>query len=185
MTTTLIQPLFVSSMETLKDHLRMTGTSSVESSQTIINQAVEQVRVGFFDCLKAHRVNQIRQVPYRSNASDAKGLLRIKANNTEIAWVRSILMRTLPVLFMDASAATREIWNEEGLTRRASGPDLGKEIERLESQVAQWLDELKTGTATCDAVDTVRVSVIEPDDSPQKPGDSVFSALRQKVWISA
>ena len=167
-----IEPLFVVDMDTLKSRLRLTGASQADALAQI-DQAVEDVRVGIYDDeqgLGVARVTELLAISYAENAATANELLRTRANNLEVTWVRLFLMRRLPTLFMDASGESLEVWNEEPLVRKA-GRDLRKEIETLAEEVKQGLAYLGAGDEN--DIGLLGVVVFEPETTPDRPAASL------------
>lgn len=167
-----VEPLFVADMDTLKSRLRLSGAAQ-DDALAQIDQAVEDVRVGFYDDVQGLGVTQVTTllaIDYAENATTAEDLLRTRANNLEVTWVRLLLMRRMPTLFMDASGSTLDTWNEEPLTRK-SGRDLSAEIKRLESEVAVGLAYL--GAGDDDDVGLLGVTVFEPEETPDRPAASI------------
>ena len=167
-----VSPLFVVDMATLKSRVRLTGAAQADALAQI-DQAVEDVRVGFFDDVQGlglSRVTTLLAIAYAENASTAEELLRTRANNLEVTWVRLLLMRRLPPLFMVASGSTLDAWNEEPLTRKA-GRDLREEINRLEQEVMEGLAYLSGGDD--EDVGNLGVVVFQPAVTPDRPGLSI------------
>ena len=167
-----VEPLFVADKDTLKSRLRLSGAAQTDALAQI-DQAIEDVRVGFYDDaqgLGVSRVTALLAISYEENATTAEALLRTRANNLEVSWVRLLLMRRLPTLFMDASGNSLDVWNEEPLTRKA-GRSLRDEIARLELEVAEGLAYL--GAGDDDDVGDLGVVVFEPSTTPDRPGLSI------------
>lgn len=168
-----VEPLFVADMTTLKSRLRLTGAVQADALAQI-DQAVEDVRVGFYDDaqgLGVTRVTTLLAIAFVENATTANALLRTRANNLEITWVRLLLMRRMPTLFMDASGSTLDAWNEENLSRTRN-TDLRREIDRLENEVKEGLAYL--GDGDDDDVGDVTIMVFEPAETPPRPGASIL-----------
>lgn len=167
-----VEPLFVVDMDTLKERLRLTGAVQGDALAQI-DQAVEDVRVGFFadeQGLGATRTNEILAIDYVENATTTNALIRTRANNLEVLWVRMLLMRRMPTLFMDGSGAVQQIWNEEGLTRNPLGT-LKSELNRLEAELIEGLAYLRGDED--EEAGALTVSVFEPAVKPDIPGSSI------------
>lgn len=159
----MIAPLFVTDMATLKSRLRLSGAAQPDAL-AVIDECVERVRVGFYDALGVTRITDIKATAYGANATTAAGILRTKAANTEIKWVKACLLRELPTLFMDSSGATQEAWNEEGLTRTRSSKSIETEIKALTQDILAALSDL---SGDDDSTSIVQVFNSEPDDEPK------------------
>lgn len=170
-----IAPLFVADMATLKAKLRLSGVSKTDAL-AIIDGAVEDVRLLLYDStqgLGSTLVAEILAIAYVENATTAEALRRTRANSLESKWVRLLLLRRLPSLFMDAGAVTRDVFNDEPFTR-SSGRKLLDEIKALEDAIANDLGVL---LGEEDSVGLVDAITFEPDDTPDRPWDSI-SPLR-------
>lgn len=166
-----VAPLFVADMNTLKSRLRMTGSVTTDGL-AIIDKAVEDVRVGFYDeaqGLGASLVTDLLAIAFVENATNPTDLKRTRANNLEVTWVRLLLMRRIPMLFMDGSAVSHEVWNEEPLTR-SSQTEIQREVDRLENDLAEGLAALLGETDDQGSLDLI---VFEPDTTPDGVGDSI------------
>lgn len=167
-----VQPLFVASIEALKLRLRV-GEVDKPGFNAQLEQAVEDVRLGFYDELKglgASRVATLLAISYVENSTDATELLRTRANNLETLWVRLLLMKRQPTVFLDASGVTLEMWNDEPLVRKGER-SLAAEIAAVESEVVEGLAYLRNGDE-----DDVGASVIvfQPSTTPDLPGASIY-----------
>jgi len=131
-----ITPLFISSMAVLKARLRLTAAAQSDTL-AVLDRAVEETRIEFIYALGESRVTAILAIAYTENATTQAALVRTKANNVEASMVRLRLMRELPSLFMDASGAQNQDWNETSPFARRNDTD--KEIARLESEIAEGL----------------------------------------------
>lgn len=170
-----VAPLFVADMTTLRTRLRLDGAKAA-SALAVIDQAVEDVRIGFYDRLGATRVAALVAIGYSENPTTANGVLRAKANSVEVKWVRVLLLRRLPVLFIDAQGLKQQVWNDE--SGFASGPEraLRDEIEKLEAEIEEALLVLAGDEDPDEAI--LNVSTIGPDETPDLPGASVWPGRR-------
>lgn len=162
-------PLFVADLDALKSELRLTGSSS-EDAATIIDRAVQEVRVGFYEALGASRVTQLVGYSATLTPTTDDELARSKATSIEVLWTKARLLRSLPSLFMDASGQVDQIWNEEGLTREASSREIDRAIEKIMAEVRAGLDDLD-GTVN---EGSFHVDVIGPTDRQHRPGETAF-----------
>lgn len=136
-----VAPVFISSMTTLKSSLRLSGASQPDALTTI-DRGVQESRIYIYRILGAARVVAIQSIGYNENGTTDDEISRLKANMCELALVRMYLLRTMPILFMDSSGAKREVWNDEGFTRRAQEKEIALEITRLQMDIDLWLQEL-------------------------------------------
>lgn len=166
-----MDPLFVSSRTVLLSRLRLSGTSAYEDAAALIDEALNIARVRFYDCLGETRITDLLAIEPQEAPTTTDGVLRLKAASCEIALVRMHLLRTMPTLFQDGSDNVTELWNEEGLVRRKSAFEITGEIKRLETEVAAWIEELQGEPHECSQV---AVSVIEPEQTPARPGGTVW-----------
>ena len=157
-------------MATLKARLRLTGTVSTDA-QSIIDLALEEVRVGLFNDnggLGEATVVEILAVAFVENALTNAELRRTRANALEIKWVRMLLLRRMPTLFMDGSGVTLEMWNQEPLTRKGTSA-IEKEISALESEIQDEIAGL-LGTTEEGILDSL---TFEPATAVEKPLSSL------------
>ena len=169
-----VAPLFVATMPILTARLRLNGISASKTGALAqIDQAVEDVRVNMYDDnqgLGLVTVNALLAIAYVENATTASDLSRTRANNLEVTWVRLLLMRRMPTLFMDASGETLDAWNEEPLTHN-TGKTLRDEIKRLEDEIAQGVAQLIGDDEDIGDMDVI---VFEPAETPARPGASIL-----------
>lgn len=171
-----IAPLFIASMDVLKSRLRLSGAAEADAL-AMVDAATEMVRGRIYEELGVGRTNEISALPYSENATDDNGLLRMRANNVELAMIRLELLRSMPIIFQDGAANVRERWNEEGVGRGQSEKKLEDEIKRLMNDIANGLDSLQADDST-DSAGGVRATVIGPDEEQPQPGASI----RPLVW---
>ncbi len=166
-----IAPLFVADLATLKARLRMTGASESDALSQF-DGAVEDVRLLLYDetqGLGLALVTTLLAIVFVENATTAEALKRTRANSLETKWVRLLLLRRMPTLFMDASAVTREAWNDEPFTR-SGGRTLRDEISAIETQIKNDLAVLLGDTGE---IGMISVILAEADDAADLPFDSI------------
>lgn len=171
-----VVPLFFADMATLKSNLRLSNIPTGKDALTIIDQAVQEVRVGFYEKLGAATITTLLATVHVDNPTTTAEVSRARANATEVAWVKLLLICRLPIMFVDGSAHVRESWNDEGLTRRALDSELRKIKALLNQQVEDGLailgaDEDEAGLS---------ISVIEPTEGRYYPRSSVFPLLAEE-----
>lgn len=175
-----VAPLFVvdennlNGRDELLRRLRLSDACSTDA-QEIIDQAIEEVRVRLYDEVEGlgpTRVAEILAIPYVENATSADDLLRTCANLLEVVMVRRQLLCTMPVLFMDGSGVSPEVWNEEPLTRN-SFDEVQEQIRKLDQEIASKMEALRGDPCEQGVVD---VSVFGPPANcpPPRPGDSLI-----------
>jgi hypothetical protein len=157
-------------MTVLKAALRLSGTASTDSL-AILDRAVEKARVGFYDALGASRVSTIVAMTYSENPTTTNGITRAKANQTEVSWVRMLLLQELPSMFVDGGGQVGQTWNEEGLTRDASAFDTETQITRLKNEIDGALQELSTSQDS----PKMKIKTIGPSTSPNYVGMSLYT----------
>lgn len=161
--------LFVPSKAELQARLRLSGTRASDAL-VLLDEAIQTARVGFYDALGAERVEVLRAIPFTIAPQTAEQALRVKAAYTEVNWVRLLLLRRLPVLFMETAGNARQAWNEEGLARQQDALSLEKELERLWAEIQDALEDLK-GTTPDNS--NLNVATIGPLETPPRPGASL------------
>lgn len=164
-----VDPLFVQDRETLKAKLRLSGSTSTDA-EAILDDAILNARIGFFDSLGSHRINKIKATPLSDNPSTAADIMRARAAIAEVKWVRMLLLRALPSLFVDGSGVALTAWNDEAMIREKGQSELWKEINRLQDEVNDALKDL-TGEKPPDA-GTIWASSLGPS-RPPRPYDSI------------
>lgn len=172
-----IAPLFISDMEALKSKMRLTGAARTDSL-AIIDTCVSEVRLGFFDALSAARVAVlVAIVPSDAPTTDDE-IMRSKAELCEAEWVRMLLLRRLPNLFLDSSGQTKQVWNEERIERESTA-SLEKEIARMQAQIADWIGDLTGETEP--TFGSIQCDTIGPLEEQPRPGASIQPLTRSQV----
>lgn len=162
--------VFLLDMDSLRARLRLSGAVQADTT-TLLDSALNRVRVGFYTRLGKARVDQIRAFTHTVSGSD-DDILRTLAEETEARWVRALLLPDIPTLFMDTAGQTQQVWNEEGLTRNLGMRDKDDLIKNIMEEVEAALSLL--GGTTTDG-SGMNVSCVGPAEVPPVPGDSVFS----------
>lgn len=167
-------PLFITDLDTLKAQLRLSALDTGDAA-AVLDAVVTEVRLGFNDELGISRVAEIVALTPAEVPTTTDELTRFRAENVELLWTRSILMRRLPTLFIQGGGQARKAWNEEGITRSSDDTNLRREMKSLEQQVRDGLARLEGETAG-----EVNATVILPDTTPQRPGDSINPAVTRE-----
>lgn len=168
-----VQPLFISTVDNLRARLRLSSAQGNEDLPEILDEAMQTARVGIYERLGASVVSSIAATTATENPVTQDQITRTKAEILEVSWVRMILLRRLPVLFMDAGAATREIWDTEGMTRDAKWSEIDREIGRLLSEIESLLGSL---AGDSESGPTGRAVAFEPQVT-KTPGFSIGRPL--------
>jgi len=164
-----VLPLFITTIADLQSRLRLTGTAQADSLR-MMTETIEQVRVYLYDALGSARVAVILATAHSDAPTTNAELLRSKAELVESMWVRMILMRRMPMLFMDTSAQTQQVWNEDGLTRNMGAAGIEKELARLQNDISNLLDDLQGAVPS---TSSIHVSTVGPLVIPPRPGASI------------
>ena len=169
-----IEPLFVATTPELLQKVRMSCAVEGDGDVThVLNEAIQKVRVGFFDRLGEERVNQLVAIPFVENATTEAEIDRTKANSAEVLWVRKYLILDLPYRAFDQEEKERDNWNKEPLTRDLSKQEIELLLEKTCDELDRVLDDLDTNTDQ----DVVNISVFGDGvdaHCPAKPFGSIF-----------
>lgn len=169
-----VTPVFVETRDKLKTALRLRDAASPQI-EALISGAMQKVRVEFNERLSASRVAAIVAMSSTDNPATDDEIMRVRAEQTEISWVRLLLLRAAPFLLVGAQGGSLDVWNDEALTRD-SGKTSEKEKENLWTEILESL-EILGGTSAEDV--GVRATVIGPSTSPTRfPGSTIFTAGR-------
>lgn len=166
-------PTFVVNTDTLRSQLRLSGQPTGGDGEAQFGAALLEVRSGFIRELGATRVIVLQALAFSENPITADQALRAVANLTEVKWMKAVLIRVLPMLFMDASADQTQIYHDEAAFREASALQLDAERIRLENEVAINL-QLLAGTETIGSESSVRLDTPVSDDPIPLPGGTIF-----------
>ena len=168
-----IHPLFVPSGASLRAALRLSQVPEGNDGSALIDTAVEAAKVGFFRILGPEKVAALKAIPYTTNPTTSQDVLRVLAANTEVKWVRSQLLRTMPTLFMDGSSVM-QTWNDEAAFRQGSVLQTRDELKRLQVEIDSALETLKTSVLS--ATGGAELSLVQPDNTIA-PGDTVLDVF--------
>lgn len=144
-------PLFVATLVSLKQQLRLSGVPSDADAAKMIESAVHQVRVGFYARLGPARVAELVAIPTEEHPVGEDGILRMLAEQCEVMWVRCKLLDRMPTVFMDSSGAYQEILNQEGIARSLPLSHIEAQKQRCAAQVEEWLAILDGSVALGEA----------------------------------
>lgn len=171
-----VAPLFNVDMATLRSKLRLTGAASADAL-ALIDEAVLQVRQEIYRSLGAALIASLVATSLVDTPATDAEYRRVVAAGLEVKWVRLKCWDTMPVLFMDASGASLEAWNQESAFRQ--GRISQADRQRLDDEVQRDLAFLLGGTAGSEL--SIRADLIEPDETPQNPGDSLWGPWSRNV----
>lgn len=170
-----VEPLFITPKSKLLEQLRLSSTTD-EDGLAIIDGAIQEVRLGFFDCLTNDRVTKILTFVSVDNPDTDDKRTRTRAEKTEVMWVRILLITRLPNFFLDSSGNLPQVFNEEGLTREPRRDAKDRELLRLNAELLKSIEILK-GTEACTIENEVRAITYEPDKVPDRPFASIAPVL--------
>lgn len=174
-----VAPLFVADLTTLTTRLRLEGAKSPGAVATI-NAAIEKVRQNLYRRLGVTRITALLAITYVESGDTANEILRALANTVELDWVRMLLLRTLPTLFMDTAGIRQQQFNDESAF--TTGINIADELKRLQAEIDEALD-LLSGEESLTDTTSVRMDLLEPDDAPDFLGGTVFPELRREPWL--
>lgn len=166
-----VAPLFVATMDELRQAVRLSTEALNNEAVQILDRAVLEVRVGCYDRLGATLVASLKAVTPSDAPTTSDELSRARAEQVEVSWVKLVLLRELRALFMDASGQTGRVWNEEATFRDSSSRDIRELMDSLRSVVDEGIEALKSGGADNTSV---RAEALSPAVTPPRPFDSVF-----------
>jgi hypothetical protein len=119
--------------------LRLTDLREGTDAIAILEQGIRMARVRFYTRLGASTVQAILDTDYAEDPTTEDEMKRFVGNLCEVELVRLQLMDRMPLLFMDASGAARETYNNEGAFRSMDRDTLMAARLRIEAQVEEWL----------------------------------------------
>ena len=128
-----VEPLYNESRDSLLSRVRV-ATADDEQTVSLVDQAIQEVRLGLFSRLGKERPKTIAGYAWSDNPDTDEEVLRVQAAAVEANWLTYLLAKRLPTLLMADEANTRDRWNEEPLTRDSAHvqqflKDLKKEID--------------------------------------------------------
>jgi len=165
-----VAPTFAPSRELLVKALRLSAVRQENDGHTMIDTAIQDTAIGFRGALGSERVASLAALPFVPNPTTDIQHLRMLAYQTEIKWVRSKLLRSMPTLFMDGTARL-QTWNDEAAFRETSYLSTRDELRRLEEEISQALETLKSANLAPPG-SSLSVQTVQPDERIF-PGDTV------------
>ena len=154
-----VAPIYNATLESLLQRARI---DTADDAQTIalVHQTVTEVRLGFFKVLTKDRAKAIATYPLVDNPDSDNEILRAQAAATESLWLTWLLAQRLPVLFVDNKGSTGDAFNDEPLTRDATG--LEDFIDALKIQIDEGLSALMLPPE--ENAGATKVSLLAPDE---------------------
>ena len=110
-----IEPLYNSKSEVLQN-IRMSDTSDADTL-VMIDQAIADVRLGFYRRLTLDRALELAALPTVENPTTINETLRGVAESVEINWVNHVLITKLPAMFIETQFSIQENFDDVPLTR--------------------------------------------------------------------
>lgn len=159
-----VNPLFVPSVESLKDSLRLGGVPLGSNAHRIIEEAILAVRIKFYESLGPTRIDEILATPLSYSPTESEQVVRLTAYKAELCGVECELLSTLPVQFVDGTDRGDQAWNEEAMFRDFTSYDIRERMDRCMLKFLQYLDELKAPSEDNLRNDGVSVEILGSDD---------------------
>lgn len=138
-------PLFVTStggapdLDELKARMRLSGVVVDSNAEQIVHSVLQGVRGKFYARLGITPVAAILATNPVAAPTTEVEIIRAIAYECEILWVIVDLMCRLPMMFMDNSSATEEIYNTEGAFRSMDVETLEQCKTEFKTQIDEWL----------------------------------------------
>lgn len=153
-----VEPLYNESLDALLTRARI---DTADDAQTIalVHQTVTEVRLGFFKALTKDRAKDIATYPLVDNPDSDNEILKARAAVIETLWLTWLLVQRLPVLFADNKGSINDTFNDEPLTRDATG--LEEFADALKVQIDEGLAELMLPPE--ENAGATKVSLLAPD----------------------
>lgn len=134
----MVAPLFNTDLLTLYKRVRV-DTVDDNNTGALIEQAVTEVRLGFYNRLGRTRAQTIAGYAIVDNPSTDEEGLRALAAAAEAIWLMWLLLQRLPHLFLDNKASVGDDWNDVPLTRDTADEDM---LNRLKAQLDEYIGML-------------------------------------------
>jgi len=164
-----ITSLFID-LDVLKARVGLSNATQADQLAKL-NQALQEVRIGFYKSLGAARISQLLAVASSDAPATSSQIDRTLTETTEVNWVKMLLLRSMPSFYM--TAAVGQAWNEENLTQSTDQFAASKEINRLNTEIQSALSSLM-GEDEDDG--QAVASCIGPLTTQPRPGESIRSS---------
>jgi hypothetical protein len=155
-----VEPLYNESKDDLLTRVRI-KTADEEQTLALVDQVIQEVRLGFFSALGKDRAKEIAAYSYSDNPDTDQEILRVNGAVTEANWVTYLLVQRLPVIYMADRGATSDQWNEEPLTRDSGY--IEEFLKNLKEEIDKGLGQLEEPVNANSGA--VKSSLNLPDDS--------------------
>lgn len=169
-------PLFLDDLDAMKQELRLSGVPDIgEDANAILENALLEVRTGFYRRLGGARVGQLVAITANDTAPTTDDeILRSLARTVEVKWTFCVLMDRLPMLWMDDSGGAWQQFNEQGTFRKTSLSDREAMRTRFKAEIEQAM-QILAGEQDLGDETTVNVGTYGNEDCPKpRLGDTVF-----------
>lgn len=113
-----ICPLFLADLDDLKGELRLTGIRPETDSQRVLERAVLAFSVEFGHRAGFDAITEIQAITFSKQVTTPDQLRRAAARLLEVKSVWLFMILNGPVLIGDASAASLQVYNDEGVWRQ-------------------------------------------------------------------
>ena len=120
--------------------LKKVRSSDLEITEGVIDTTLQQTRVNIYSSLGATLVATLIALPIVENPTTEDGINKLTAINLEVNLANISLLRRLPIATIEQVDDTRELFNDDPLTRNAY--ELGKHLDWLEEQVENAIKDL-------------------------------------------
>lgn len=134
-----VVPLYAENLESLLTTVRIEPADDA-NTLAAVNQAVTDVRLGFFRKIGKTRALEIAGFPLVDNPESDSEILRSQGESAEALWLTVLLVQRLPVLFMD-NTAVNDVFNDEPLTRD-SNSKMREYLKDIKGQLDDLLGEM-------------------------------------------
>ena len=167
-----VESLFNASRTALLQRARISTADDVQTL-ALVDQSINEVRIGFYRRLGSTRVNQIVGYSLTDNPASDEELIKSQAAATEALWLTWLLAQRLPHLFMDNRASAGDAWSDEQLTRDTQVQKAY--LNALKAQVDEGLASLEEPVP--DALRANKCSSITNDEAEDVYASGTFKGL--------
>lgn len=158
----------------MKQSLRLSGIPENPDfdSSFILEDAIRGARVEFYRRLTVERVTELMSFAHADEPTNLPQTYRACA---ELLEVKIVLLKLLPRLrnfIQEATGSSEDAFNREGLLRDLSGEAFTERIAELRSEIESDFAFLVGDTVLGEQAPAA--AVFESDETPARPGESVF-----------
>lgn len=139
-------PLFVTDtsgtpdLSEMKARMRLTGIVVDSNAEQIMHSVIAGVRGRLYGRLGVTTVAAVLATNPVVAPTTSTAIIRMIAYECEVLMVIVDLMCRLPMVFMDNSSGTDEIYNNEGVFRSMDADTLEQCRQSFRVQISEWLD---------------------------------------------